>query len=68
MLEGEENITGCSIQARHSYTVEDVVWDQTFAPCVSANEQGGCSIDFSKFHETVTAGAADDWELDYSLA
>jgi hypothetical protein len=34
LLEGSDELTGSALQSRHSYRVEDVAWNQTFAPCV----------------------------------
>lgn len=34
LLEGTDELTGAVIQARHSYTYNDIVWNHTFAPCV----------------------------------
>ncbi|CAN0061637.1 unnamed protein product, partial [Hapterophycus canaliculatus] len=42
-------------QARHSYCWEDILWDRTFASCVTRGEDGACEVDFSKFHDTVKA-------------
>jgi len=54
--EGEENITGCTCQARHSYTADDITWDMTFAPCVFLDkDEGGFVVDFDKFHDLVSA-------------
>ncbi|KAL7531952.1 hypothetical protein ACHAXR_004329 [Thalassiosira sp. AJA248-18] len=33
-LEGTCEVTGMSLQARHSYRMEDIAFNQTFAPCV----------------------------------
>lgn len=33
-LEGTCEVTGMTLQARHSYTMEDIAFHQTFAPCV----------------------------------
>ena len=69
--EGEENITGCTCQARHSYTADDITWDMTFAPCVFLDkDEGGFVVDFDKFHDLVSAGsraggsgcAANTWQ------
>lgn len=43
------------MQARHSYCWEDILWDRTFASCVTRSEDGACEVDFSRFHETVPA-------------
>lgn len=34
LLEGIDELTGSALQARHSYRVEDIAWDHSFAPCV----------------------------------
>lgn len=34
LLEGADELTGAIIQARHSYTYDDIQWDHTFVPCV----------------------------------
>ena len=34
LLEGTDELTGSALQARHSYRVEDIAWDHSFAPCV----------------------------------
>lgn len=37
LLEGTDELTGTALQARHSYRVDDIVWDYAFAPCVFPN-------------------------------
>ena len=39
---------GNALQARYSYTYEDIVFHQCFAPVVFPNPNGGARIDFSK--------------------
>merc|ERR1712130_901277 len=34
IMEGVDAATSTSIQARHSYTIDDMVWDHEFAQCV----------------------------------
>ena len=34
LVEGIEPTTSYSVQSRHSYTAEDIVWDHTFAPTI----------------------------------
>ena len=51
MVEGVEPITSSTIQARHSYSVDDMVWDMIPAPCVTEGDDGRCEIDFGKFHD-----------------
>jgi len=62
LVEGVDEITGSTIQARHSYRHDDVAWNMTFAPCVSRGreEDGdgpfkGCVMDFGRFHYLVDA-------------
>jgi potassium inwardly-rectifying channel subfamily J len=68
LVEGTDELTGAPIQARHSYTYDDLAWNETFVPCVFPNDDGRalarrrrgrdppvCIIDFSRFHETQLA-------------
>ncbi len=69
LVEGTDEETGSATQARHSYKVTDLAWNQTFAPCIfpygsteevqqpQMRSRGlpTCSIDFSRFHEVVPA-------------
>jgi len=66
LVEGTDEGTGASTQARHSYKVSDLAWNHAFAPCIfpygaddsSPTRRGGhptCSIDFSHFHDVVPA-------------
>eukprot|EP00978_Attheya_sp_CCMP212_P018759 scaffold51832_cov57-Attheya_sp.AAC.4 len=34
LVEGTDELTGCAVQARHSYRWDDIVWDYTFGPCI----------------------------------
>lgn len=54
IVEGIEPATSDTIQARHSYTADDITWDHTFEPCVVRSESG-CVVDYSKFHATSPA-------------
>ncbi|CAM9267867.1 unnamed protein product [Ectocarpus sp. 8 AP-2014] len=61
ILEGTDTSTGSTVQqARHSYCWEDILWDRTFACCVTRGEDGACEVDFSKFHDTLRAPANCD--------
>eukprot|EP00518_Triparma_eleuthera_P000554 CAMPEP_0182458764 /NCGR_PEP_ID=MMETSP1319-20130603/4029_1 /TAXON_ID=172717 /ORGANISM="Bolidomonas pacifica, Strain RCC208" /LENGTH=648 /DNA_ID=CAMNT_0024657511 /DNA_START=124 /DNA_END=2067 /DNA_ORIENTATION=- len=58
LVEGIDVMTSATLQARHSYRWDDIVWHHTFAPCVTRKERegnprmsDGCVIDFSKFHD-----------------
>lgn len=54
MIEGTESVTSNSLQARYSYTWTDIVYNMTFAPCVSINEKKEAVIDFNRFQKLVT--------------
>ena len=34
LVEGTDEITGSTVQARHSYRVDDIAWDHTFQNCI----------------------------------
>ena len=53
VVEGICITTSDSLQCRHSYTHDDIVWDHTFAPCVFERPDGGALLDFSSFHDVV---------------
>jgi hypothetical protein len=68
LVEGTDEGTGAAIQARHSYKVDDIAWNYTFADCVfpyrsrqrysrgrSSHDDPAVSIDFSKFHDITPA-------------
>lgn len=67
LVEGIEPTTSATIQARHSYANEDLVFDHGFAPAVSRHRAGGGSwvVDFDRFHSLVpmlpTTSAAPQW-------
>ncbi|CEG49734.1 animal inward rectifier k channel (irk-c) family protein [Plasmopara halstedii] len=49
LLEGIDSSTSNTMQARISYTDEDIAWDATFERCVVKTSKGLC-IDFDRFH------------------
>jgi hypothetical protein len=52
IVEGVDAATGGMVQARHSYTSEEIEWDKSFECCVFKDPLDGCTtIDFSMFHE-----------------
>ena len=54
IVEGIDSTTGGSCQARHSYIPTEVVWNQSFVPCVFEDERDGSAvIDFSVFHDLI---------------
>lgn len=55
IVEGTDAATGGSVQARHSYTMDEILWDHSYSRCVFEDPDGTAIIDFSKFHETVEA-------------
>lgn len=54
ILEGVDSKTSSSVQVRHSWAVQDMVWDSDFAPCVSAAGNKEVTIDFARFHDMVS--------------
>lgn len=40
-----------TFQARHSYTSEDITFDQSFEACMSVEEDGMARLDWEKFHQ-----------------
>ena len=51
LVEGIESSQSGTVQCRHSYNVDDIVFDKTFAECVFEDtSSGGITIDFSRFH------------------
>lgn len=57
IIEGGDAATGQSMQARHSYTKEDMQWDMTFPSCVSHDQDGFATVDFNLFHELVPSAS-----------
>ncbi|KAJ1417231.1 hypothetical protein B484DRAFT_434315 [Ochromonadaceae sp. CCMP2298] len=52
VVEGVDAATGGMVQARHSYTCDEIEWDKSFVGCVSRDPLDGCTtIDFSRFHD-----------------
>jgi potassium inwardly-rectifying channel subfamily J len=65
LVEGTDEGTGASTQARHSYKLSDIAWNHRFADCVqpySRRQRSGpsnldpvLSIDFARFHDILPA-------------
>eukprot|EP00929_Paragymnodinium_shiwhaense_P022571 TRINITY_DN14383_c0_g1_i1.p1 TRINITY_DN14383_c0_g1~~TRINITY_DN14383_c0_g1_i1.p1 ORF type:complete len:535 (-),score=65.36 TRINITY_DN14383_c0_g1_i1:51-1655(-) len=51
VVEGTAATTSASVQARHSYTANDMVWDHEFEPCVTTTDSGHVCVDFARFHQ-----------------
>lgn len=52
LVSGVEQTTAASFEARHSYTLDDIFWDRTFAPCVFIDAHGYHSVDLQSFHQS----------------
>jgi hypothetical protein len=51
LVEGTDPLTSNSLQARYSYTVEDLRFDHEHAPCVFSH-RGRALLDFTRFNRT----------------
>jgi len=52
LLSGTEDATASSIEARHSYTLDDIFWNRTFTTCVTIDAHGQHCVDFDMLHKT----------------
>ncbi|GLD96176.1 hypothetical protein PINS_up004854 [Pythium insidiosum] len=53
LLEGIDAVTSATIQVRHSYKIEDILFDHRFENCVDVDPAtGGAVVDFKRFHQT----------------
>ncbi|RMX67695.1 hypothetical protein DD238_001467 [Peronospora effusa] len=53
LVEGIDAVTSATIQVRHSYRAEDIIFNHRHVNCVDVDpETGGAVIDFRRFHET----------------
>mmetsp|Transcript_19721 Transcript_19721/g.37080 ORF Transcript_19721/g.37080 Transcript_19721/m.37080 type:complete len:409 (-) Transcript_19721:183-1409(-) len=52
LLSGTEESTGAVIEARHSYTLDDMFWNRAFGTCVSISSEGYHCVDFHAIHHT----------------
>jgi hypothetical protein len=53
ILEGVDPLTSHTVQAFHSYALEDIEWDHFFAPCTFLDPDGWTLVDFMKFHNLI---------------
>lgn len=60
LVQGVDEATGATTQARHSYKASDLRWNHTFVPCaqpaprirrLSTRQSLAVEVDFSRFHE-----------------
>ena len=52
MLSGLDEALADRVYARHSYSVDDIVWGHKFVDVISTNEHGRRVVDLTKFHDT----------------
>jgi len=52
LIEGIDAVTSDTIQARHSYCADDILWHHDFAPCALEDASGNVQIDFKEIHTT----------------
>ncbi|DAZ97592.1 TPA: hypothetical protein N0F65_002211 [Lagenidium giganteum] len=58
LIEGIDAVTSATIQVRHSYKAEEILFDHRFENCVDVDpETGGAVIDFNRFHATTPVDA-----------
>jgi len=50
-VEGIDPTTSGTLQARHSYTCDDIVFNASFKRCVHGSLDEACEIDFDRFHD-----------------
>jgi hypothetical protein len=51
IVEGIDMSTGSTVQCRHSYAIENVLWDHSIGPCVMKDDDGYCTVDFGRFRK-----------------
>eukprot|EP00931_Biecheleriopsis_adriatica_P093203 TRINITY_DN66948_c0_g1_i1.p1 TRINITY_DN66948_c0_g1~~TRINITY_DN66948_c0_g1_i1.p1 ORF type:complete len:380 (-),score=70.96 TRINITY_DN66948_c0_g1_i1:24-1163(-) len=51
VVEGIEASSSMTLQARHSYTADDIVFNASFKQCVAKAPDGTCEVNFDVFHE-----------------
>ena len=50
VVQATDAITGHDFEAQHSYTVDDIVFDHTFAPATRRAESGRTRVEWKRFH------------------
>jgi inward rectifier potassium channel len=58
VLTGVDETFAQSIQARHSYRAEEILWNHSFVDIIRVLEDGRNAIDYSRFHEAQPDGHA----------
>lgn len=64
LVSGTEDSSASSVEARHSYTLDDIFWDRMFVPCVSVDRNGSHSVDLEVLHETVPSSWSQVAQVD----
>jgi len=60
LVEGIDAATSSTLQARHSYTCEDIVFNASFERCVSRSMDGSCEVNFDAFHKLSEVSTCSD--------
>jgi inward rectifier potassium channel len=58
VLTGIDETFAQSIQARHSYLTDEILWNQCFVDVLTEFEDGRVTIDYGRFHDTQPDGLA----------
>lgn len=53
LLEGTDELTSATFQARWSYKAEEILWNRRFVDMVSKDNRGKFVVDFSRISSTV---------------
>jgi len=53
LVEGIDPATSNTLQARHSYTSDDIIYNGSFQKCVSRGANGAAQVDLAALHEVV---------------
>jgi len=62
VLEGQVESTGMTMQARVSYTPNEIKWDQCFTNILNPGKnRSGYKVNFKDFHETKPTKRPDEW-------
>eukprot|EP00053_Salpingoeca_punica_P012981 m.116686 g.116686 ORF g.116686 m.116686 type:complete len:227 (-) comp16081_c2_seq6:1935-2615(-) len=64
IIEGLDPTTSNTVQKRHSFAGNDIVFDHKFAPCVfeDPDPDGYCLVDMRNFHDLVPVTSEEDGE------
>jgi inward rectifier potassium channel len=52
LLSGRDDTLADTIYARHSYTAEQIVWNQRFVDVISLHSSGRFLVDLRRFNDT----------------